>query len=256
MNIITKLDLPSLRAEPIPFCDAYNANFSVADLPHFILFLECSFEESESEVVEYRPQSDGIFPSQSGAFSHRHSSTDISAVAEEVVRLLVKPDMDMPATPTCFVILGSPLALTEAVQERLTTTYSSIPVHVASPSDLSKGAAKFPLPDPDARRVRVTATYGLIIPISIETADGGAVVALPSGRKLRPAEGSVLLLPHLITKSASRFESYLEIMQKQRIISWKELLSSKASPRRQKARWSSESRSSLASYSKKSCAIS
>ncbi|KIM42829.1 hypothetical protein M413DRAFT_124453 [Hebeloma cylindrosporum] len=193
MNIITKLDLPSLRAEPIPFCDAYNANFSVADLPHFILFLECSFEESESEVVEYRPQSDGIFPSQSGAFSHRHSSTDISAVAEEVVRLLVKPDMDMPATPTRFVILGSPLALTEAVQERLTTTYSSIPVHVASPSDLSKGAAKFPLPDPDARRVRVTATYGLIIPISIETADGGAVVALPSGRKLRPAEGSVLL---------------------------------------------------------------
>ncbi|KIM42816.1 hypothetical protein M413DRAFT_124270 [Hebeloma cylindrosporum] len=195
MSIVTKLGLPSLNTEPIPFYDAYSATLSVADLPRFILFIECSFGESVVEVIEFIKKSNGdFFTSPNYSFSHQHSATeDISAVAEEVARLLVTDMMDMRVTPTRIVIFGPPLALTKAVQGRLTTTHPSIPVHIVSPNDLSKGAANTPPPDPDACRVRVMATYGLIIPISIETAEGGAVVALPSGLKLRPAKGSILL---------------------------------------------------------------
>jgi len=103
----------------------------------------------------------------------------------------VKPCVD-PA-PTRIVILGPQTALVKAVEGALTTAYPSIPIHIASPADLSKGAAKFPLPDPNAPRTRVTATYIIVVPISIETADGGTIVAVPYGRKLRPVDESVLL---------------------------------------------------------------
>jgi len=193
MNIVTKLGLPSLKVEPISFREAYNATLSATNLPTFILFLQCTPGESTSELIEYVSRSDGEFLEiQSGSLSVLHTATeDLAVLAEEVDDGLVKPDLD--PVPTRIVILGPPSALAKAVESALTPKYPSIPVHIATPTELSKGTAMFALPSPNAARTRVTATYITVVPISIETADGRAVVIVPTGRKLRPVDESILL---------------------------------------------------------------
>jgi hypothetical protein len=210
MSIIKQLGFPSLKTEPIGYRQAYSAALPATDPPASILFLQCSPEESESELIEFEVDGKStVREIECDCLSVRHpTGEDLSAAAQKLMLALVNPLVD-PA-PARIVILGPPSALAEAVRGALSTVYPSIPIHLASFADLSSGAAKFLLPDPDAYpRTRRTAMYIMPLPVSIATADGGAVVAVPDNRKIRPVEESILLTTSVDNQTSATVRIFL-----------------------------------------------
>ena len=195
MTLLPNLGVPT-PITYLTYTQAYLAgSLSAADCPITIHFLECSRASSETALLhlEFHPDIDEIVEGTDTIRSVVHLPTqDASARADTVIRELVDSlYYSEPANKR--IVLLNPDAdadLLAVLKPALEKAKPDVPVHVASPAELAAAAARYV---PRKSRDRVTAQYVIPLPISIATADGTAIIAMPRGRKLRPAQDSVLL---------------------------------------------------------------
>ena len=209
MNLLPNLGLP----EPITYLtysQAYLAgSLSAADCPITIHFLECSQASSETALLhlEFHPDIDEILEATDTVRSVVHlPMQDASARADAVIRELVDSLYYSEPAKKRIVLLNPDADLVAVLKPALEKAKPDVPVHVASPAELAAGAARYV---PPKSRARVTAQYVIPLPISIATVDGTAVIAMPRGRKLRPAEDSVLLTTSTDNQTSVTLAVYL-----------------------------------------------
>jgi len=211
MNLVPKLGLPQLNKDPIHCRKAYTASLSADDFPISIHFLQCSPESSAADLRDLEPNGNRILEIEHASRSINHSHTDdTSARAAQVLQELIMPFEDTRLAKRRIVILDTHSDMIDALKTLLETAIPAAPVYVATSADLSAALSHYTPPNPnDYPRTKTMAQYCMPLPISIATADGNAVVAVPGDRKLRPAEETIFLTTSHDNQTSVRLDIYL-----------------------------------------------